>query len=121
MVNLPSADSHWSRKEEEGVENQEPGKRVQVSVSAQLRLVVRKVVCVESQPPHPGPHHPAPVMAHKGDLVTEAVNAEMLHQEDHALQVQVRSRSNFLKSTYLSLEVGHYFSVVRTQPGAPRE
>ena len=72
-----------------------------MSVSAQLGLAVRKVVCVEDekfgeeagpQPRHPGPHHPAPVVAHKGDLVTEAVNAEMLHQEDHTLQVQVRSR-----------------------------
>ena len=68
-----------------------------MSVSGQLCLAVRKVVCVEDDmfgeearphPRHPGPHHPA----HKGDLMTEAVNAEMLHQEDHALQVQVRSR-----------------------------
>ena len=81
-----------------------------MSVSAQLRLAVRKVVCVEDnkfgeeagpQPRHTGPHHPAPVMAHK----------------DHALQVQVRSRSNIPKFTYLSLEVGHHYSVVRTQPG----
>ena len=81
------------------------GEHVQVSVSAQLHLAVRKVVCVEDDmfgeeagphPRHPGPHHPAPVIAHKVDLMTEAVNAELLHQEDHALQVQVRSRSNTL-------------------------
>ena len=28
-------------------------------------------------------------MAHQGDLMTEAVNVEMIHQADHALQVQV--------------------------------
>ena len=52
---------------EEGVENQEPG--------------------VEDdkfgEEAGPQPRHT------KGDLVTEAVNVEMLHQEDHAVQVQV--------------------------------
>ena len=65
------------------------------SASLSGRLFVLRMRSLEKRPglslATPA-HHPAPVVAHKGDLVTEAVNAEMLHQEDHALQVQVRSR-----------------------------